>query len=883
MALVQGLLPTVLLTLCWATSKGRAQETVPLKSLRCFNDYNSHIKCRWTDTEAGQRLINVTLYHRVNNDHPQPVSCKLSDDEPWSDCPSSPCVPRSCVIHQKNFALGLNDYFSFQPNRPLGAQLSVTLTQHVQPPAPQDLLVSVAGDRFLLTWKVNPGGNQTSWLSDWHLESELAYRRHQDSWEDATTLYSNSSQASLGPEHLVPNSGYVARVRTWLAPGTGLSGRPSEWSSEVNWNSQPGDEAQPQNLQCLFNGIDVLSCSWEVKSEVSHSIPFTLFYKPSPEAGEKECSPVLKENISNTYTRYRCKIPVLDPRTHDQYTVSVQPKMVEKLIKSSNHIQVDRPTLNVTKNEDSYFLHWEAQKQYFSHIAYTFEVQYRKDTVSWEESKTQPLVNAHSMALPPLEPSTRYWARVRAKVKPDGYNGIWSEWSEELSWDTESVLPMWVLALILVVITLVLLPALRFCCIYGYRLNQKWKEKIPNPSKSHLFKNGSAGLQLPDNTPVFNSDSLLPKEPCGSHLLKPEGAYPIYCGDSEVSPLTTENPQKACDSLSAPDSTQTAWKTKKQTPDPLPSLSAPSARPESQTSGFDFNGPYLGSPHSCSLPDIWGQLASPTMDRMGKPPPAGSLEYLCLPEGGQVQLVPLAQAMKQSQAIGVDLGPSSGSEGEGPVLPLPGPTVGACGTKDSPVAPPTDAGDPEDHVRTSGYVTTSDLVFTTPPEASSVSLVPPLDLSSHENTSFCPGLASEAPGAPSPQQSGFEGYVGLPPTMSQSPKSPFGSPTFPVPSSPILSVGAPQTHELPVSPHPEGLLVLHQVGDYCFLPGVGPGPLSPRSKPSSPSPHSEKGGIDQVLPAKKPVGPAMPQVPAVQLFKAMKQQDYLLMPPREVR
>lgn len=54
-----------------------------------------------------------------------------------------------------------------------------------------------------------------------------------------------------------------------------------------------------------------------------------------------------------------------------------------------------------------------------------------------QESKTETLQNAHSMSLPPLEPSTRYQARVRVKPTPGGYDGIWSEWSEELFWDTE--------------------------------------------------------------------------------------------------------------------------------------------------------------------------------------------------------------------------------------------------------------------------------------------------------------------------------------------------------------------------------------------------------------------------------------------------------------
>lgn len=49
---------------------------------------------------------------------------------PWSQCPSDRCVPRKCVIPYQQFVLADNDAFSFQPDRPLGIQLTVTLTQH---------------------------------------------------------------------------------------------------------------------------------------------------------------------------------------------------------------------------------------------------------------------------------------------------------------------------------------------------------------------------------------------------------------------------------------------------------------------------------------------------------------------------------------------------------------------------------------------------------------------------------------------------------------------------------------------------------------------------------------------------------------------------------
>ncbi|KAM9230210.1 LOW QUALITY PROTEIN: cytokine receptor common subunit beta-like [Dugong dugon] len=376
------------------------------------------------------------------------------------------------------------------------------------------------------------------------------------------------------------------------------------------------------------------------------------------------------------------------------------------------------------------------------------------------------------------------------------------------------VLPTWVLVLMLVLITLSLLPILHFCFVYGYSVpsaEPKWKEKILNPSKSHLFQLGGAGLRLPDSTLAFTSRSLLHKGSWDSHVPELEGMYSVHCGDSEVSPLTTENPKEAYDLPSGPHMTLATSEPKKQPPSPSPSLSPPSGKPKSQASVFDFNGPYIGPPHSCSLPVIWGQLMSPHEGRSRKTLPPGSLEYLCLPAGGQVQLVQLAQATGQSQAMDVDGVPSPGAEGsfslgsgEGPAPPLPGAIVGAL---------PTGAGSPKDSVMASGYVTTADLALTPPTRAPSVSLLPPVGLPFHQSPSLCPGLASISPGTPAPLQTtpGFDSYVGLPVTMCQSPKS--LSP--PVAASPVLSPGDPQAHEAPESTNLKGWLLVLQQNFLC--------------------------------------------------------------------
>ncbi|KAK2488792.1 hypothetical protein MC885_015115 [Smutsia gigantea] len=860
MVLPQGLLSVALLATCWGPSMARAQETVPLQTLNCHNDYTSRIVCRWADTQDAQRFINVTLHRRLND---------LRDDMPWSDGPCPGCVPRRCVIPYNLFVVADKDYFSFRPARTLETQLTVNLIQH---------------------------------------EFEVVYRRLQDSWEDAPSLYSNSSQAVLGPEHLMPSSTYVARVRTRLARGSGLSGPPSKWSPEVLWDSQPGDEAQPQNLRCFFDGTAILSCSWEVRAEVVSSVSFTVFYKPSPNAGEKECSPVLREESRSSYIQHRCQIPVPDPTNHSQYTISVRPKKEEKFIKSSENsecipslsckysggsaislcnlsklgalphpvfmfmtfnkkqsIQMAHPTLNVTKGRDGYILRWKAGEMQYKHIGHSFQVQYKKEADSWEESKTEPLQNAHSMPLPPLEPSTRYQARVRVRPGPSGYSGIWSEWSEVCSWDTDWVLPPWALALTLVFTTLALLPALRFC------------------------GNGNTGLRCPDSMLTLPSRSPPPKGLFGSHFPELEGVSSIDCGHSEVSPLTAEDPKDARDSPPEPDRIlATLDPATEQPPSPQPGLSARPGRPESQVPGFDFDGPYLGPPHSHSLPDMVGQLAPPQMGMSRKPQPSGSLEYLCLPAAGQVQLVPLAQVIGQGWARDGERRPGLGAEGSpslesgaDPTRPAPGLMVGGQGPKDrhspkgvAPPALPTGSGIPEDGIVASGYVTTADLALTP-----SISQDPPLVLSLDENHSLSPGQAGGPGGAPSPMKPEFEGYVKLPPTTGQSLKSPPGSPAPPAASSPISSPGEPRADAAPACPSPEGLLVLQQVGDYCFLPGLGSGPLAAQSKPSSSGPCPDIGDLDQEIQAKKPLGQPIPQVPAIQLFKALKQQDYLPLPP----
>ncbi|KAM7317354.1 hypothetical protein ACRRTK_023656 [Alexandromys fortis] len=882
MALTWSLLFMALLALCWKPGATEAQDTIPLQTLSCYNDYSSHIICSWADLEDAQDLINMTLYRKLGKDYP--VSCSLSDDLVWSECPSAHrCVPRRCVIAYTGFSITDEDYYSFQPDQDVGIQLVVPLAQHVQPPPPKDINISPSGDHFLLKWNWTLGDAQVPWLSQEDVEFEVAYKRLQDTWEDALRLNTSDLWVSLASKLFLPSNIYVARVRTQLSPGSSWSGRPSRWSPEVQWNAQPGDKAQPQNLQCFFDGIQSLSCSWEVWNQVVGSVSFGLFYRPSPAAPEKECSPVVKELQGSFCTRYYCNLTVPNPRAHSQYTVSVKLRKQGKFIKSSDHIQMHPPSLKVTKNGDSYNLRWETKKLLYSHIQHKFQVQYKKKLDSWEDSKTEILDHAHSMSLPRLVPSTSYSARVRVKPLPE-YYGIWSEWSEECTWTTNWVMPTWGIVLILIVLILILILALRFGCAYGCRLYRKWKEKIPNPSKSLLFQDGGKGLWSPSSTAAFATKNLTPRGPQRNFFTELQGMSYSHTVDNEVSPLTIEVPKIVQDLPSGPDPTPvTSSEPTEQLSDGQRDPQTHFGKPESQKPNFDFNGPYLGPPKTHSLTNLQGQLVPPEISGSLKPELPHSLEYLCLPPGGQVQLVPLSQAMSKGQAMDAERESSlkttespSVEQRDSPSLDL---RVEEQEPKDNAVTLSLNSGGTEDPVVASGYVTPADLVLTLPTGPPSTSLGPSLGLPSAQGPSLCLTLPGVPPGSPALPAPELDDYVELPPSISQPPKIPLGNPVPPVPSSTAVNPGEHREEVAPTSPHHEGLLVLQQVGDYCFLPGLAPGSLSPHSKPPSPGLCLEMVDLDQDLSVKKPSCQPMPQVPAIQFFKSLKHQDYLSLPP----
>ncbi|NXC43994.1 IL3RB protein, partial [Penelope pileata] len=323
-------------------------DSVPMQSLSCYNDYKSQVTCTWKEHSEAHELLAMTLYQRDNFKN-EKMLCKREMEDDVHEA-SDPFIHWACRRTVEYFGIGLSDFYSFKPNKILEAQLDVHLFQTVQPLPPQNLSVQESSGDFLLSWAAADGSQGLGNA----LEYEVSYKREWESWETAASrLLSNTTSCRLS--HLVPGSRYVARVRARPEQARGFSGHYSEWSTEVSWETPEGG-IQPRNLRCLFNGADLLMCSWEVKKVIATSVTFGLFFRATPASAEEECSPVYEKALPHVpYVMQSCGIPVSNTSSQSQYHVSVRTKMEEKQIEAYKNIKVLPPanvSVKLTENQE---------------------------------------------------------------------------------------------------------------------------------------------------------------------------------------------------------------------------------------------------------------------------------------------------------------------------------------------------------------------------------------------------------------------------------------------------------------------------------------------------------------------------------------------------
>ncbi|XP_026551531.1 cytokine receptor common subunit beta [Pseudonaja textilis] len=552
-----------------------ARESRLKESLSCSNDYKSHMNCTWSEPREGNAFVKMHLFHKHNHSNLTKMICnsqKVDAEIHWH-----------CRRNETNFNSILINTFIFKPDRKLEIQLNVDLFKNIQFLPPEKLNVTATEEcDFLLEWKAGGGTNRNHLLQSLPLDFEISYKRTWELWEESSSvLVSNKSHYCLRHSSLVPGSRYIARVRSKPSPDSGFAGRYSDWSPVVTWQT-PENDAVHKNLQCYFNGIDRLKCSWEVRQEVSNSILFTLFYKDKPGSEEMECSEIYQVPlISNNATYYvlqSCEINVTNPNKQSQYFVRVIPKEEAKDIEMYLNIKPDPPynlSMSVTDGP-KYILRWHSKIISSFNLKKTHEISY------WEtgkplEAQVENITNQEfTFTSQFLELGKNYKAKVRTIVN-EPYKGYWSEWSEEFGWQTTSGFPLWSMLLITVVCIILMMGGICFCKTYLLSMKKEWEANIPSPPKTFLLPNFFPKVQLANHS---EDTSALAKEEI-HHSSKLERELLIG------SLAAIEDGLKKTPQL--------LWSQNTKKTEPLNKDNTVQICTNPNTEIFDFNGPYIYS------------------------------------------------------------------------------------------------------------------------------------------------------------------------------------------------------------------------------------------------------------------------------------------------
>uniref|UniRef100_A0A8C5QVW5 Fibronectin type-III domain-containing protein n=1 Tax=Leptobrachium leishanense TaxID=445787 RepID=A0A8C5QVW5_9ANUR len=506
--------------------------SVLLDSLNCVNDYMRHWRCQWKESKAAHAIIPMQLYFWNNLTSPNSncrQQCITSEPKPQEE---SPNLSMSCHINS-TFSLQMEDIYSFLPKRILQRETNIIPAYKIRTSPPEGIEIQMSdNESVFLSWKSPHHSHQG--LS---LLYQLSYcRRGWEEWEDAISFnIVDELQVSLSTQLLIPGYTYLFRVRARPLEGQHHKGFWSKWSDAVAWESPKDDKAAPKNVQCEYDGSAKMICSWEVRTEVTLSISYVLYYTEYPDNKttgsinkttgtgyrEKTCHPTKSSSGAGTpYVQYSCAIHMSPNQANKSLNIQVRPQEELKVFKHKENIQTQPPTnLNVDKISDNgYMVRWDAPTLLFNNIRLSYQLCYWKQ--GDPECSAEHLVNI-SGNLPEyyilssdLQESSVYLVRVR--TRPDRnrahYRGPWSDWSRHTSWKTKKGANSKIIYIVTSVCIVVLLVLITVGYKYIKRALKNWEDSFPNPRKSKLL-GGYPLVYKGHNVAMFMSDYHPEEEP----------------------------------------------------------------------------------------------------------------------------------------------------------------------------------------------------------------------------------------------------------------------------------------------------------------------------------------------------------------------------------
>ncbi|XP_047214256.1 cytokine receptor common subunit beta-like [Girardinichthys multiradiatus] len=485
-----------------------------LQSLQCYNDYSSHVDCKWKPP------TNMTIQVWFKKD--------IEDNS------SELCVPFEAenatedgVVHCRFktfvFAIGTRHTVFFMNNQTASLcspsqHTAQDLVQHMRARPPGNLSVS----------EQNDGSQMLQWSSPYppssslnkNLTFQLSFRHQaEDTWTIKTVA---TTRMTIKRQWLLPGHRYEAKVRTKASLG-----RWSEWSPVVIWKTRD-ESGQLPSLHCVLDGEKEVMCSWEVSRELAYLIAYQLTCRHTQTAQYERCclNPAVR-STRGTEMRYSCLLTNVDPETLQLkllLTHNAKTFAAHKYIRSKPPEQV-----KVRETNGDWDVEWSAPSTAPSELFYQVSYYRTKDQGSsllLNSSKGSTCVTILGTSLIPLQD---YEVKVRSLVVPGSgstYEGIPSEWSDPAKWTSNKA--TWSV-LKLIYLFSALIAAAAFLTLYHtIPACQKkvvlWVDSVPSPSKSKTLseiksspspffmqseKTSICNVQQFDSISTWSSDTLL--------------------------------------------------------------------------------------------------------------------------------------------------------------------------------------------------------------------------------------------------------------------------------------------------------------------------------------------------------------------------------------
>ncbi|KAJ8263911.1 hypothetical protein GJAV_G00142990 [Gymnothorax javanicus] len=446
-----------------------------MESLRCFTNYQTHINCSWVENAQTRLRANLTRNDRYADDICLPIGSPIPLPDGQREV--------QCQYKTTLFWISMNDSYFFDTSdfRKISRTLSVQQLVRSRP-------------HYSLTQSTLEGGAAVlRWESIFTPSSplnatpnyEVEYRRRGQGW---TVMEVSQQKLVIESDSLVPGCWYEARVR-----GQGGTGLWSDWSPLVEWRTEDVDVPGAFNLQCESDGEAMMSCSWELQTDVAQFVTYNLSYRTNSSETAQWCCPDAPPSTDPhlSVLKFSCSFNVSGS---EEVQVELTPSDNRKVIPSAKNIRLSPPvSLTVEKSGDVWVLEWSQSKSSLPPVS--FEICYWISQNPKEKSchgvprEERSLVSSFRINDTSLLPSTGYSAQVRTLLGVlQGYKGFDSNWTEPILWTTDPA--PWSLSTLGALIggmftaALILSLSLPVC----QRRIKAWKMSIPSPLKSKLME-----------------------------------------------------------------------------------------------------------------------------------------------------------------------------------------------------------------------------------------------------------------------------------------------------------------------------------------------------------------------------------------------------------